>query len=81
MPLWGWVLIGVGAWLLVAVVLAFVVARVLGRIGSEVTAVHELLDSEMWAARPLSRAPDRQEEPERPSPPTPPARRVRSRRR
>lgn len=80
MPLWGWVLIAVGAWLLGAA-LAFVLARVLGRIGSEVTAVHELLDSEAWATRPLARAPDREAEPEGSSSPTRRAHRARSARR
>lgn len=78
MPLWGWVLIGVGGWLLVAAVLAFVLARVLGRIGREVTAVHELLDSEVWATRPLGRSPNREEEPQRSRSPTPSPRRARS---
>src|SRR6266536_3237149 len=80
MPLWGWVLIGLGGWLLVGVVLAVVLGRVLGRIGREVTALHDLLDSEVWATRPLDRAPEGEKEPDSSSP-TFRTRRARSRRR
>jgi hypothetical protein len=62
---WEYVLIGIGIWVLVAAVLAFVLARILGRIGREVTALHEFLDSEAWATRPLSHAPDHEGEPQR----------------
>jgi hypothetical protein len=53
MSVWGWVGIGVGAFLALSLLMALVVARVLGAIGRQVS---ELYDAETWASAPPTRA-------------------------
>jgi len=54
MPVWGWIAVGV-TFLVFSIGVGLLVARILGSIGREVTA---LLESEVWAAAPPSRATD-----------------------
>ena len=49
---WGWVLVGVGACIALSIAVAFVVARILGRIAQDVS---ELLEHEEWSSAPLTR--------------------------
>jgi hypothetical protein len=54
MPVWGWIAVGV-TFLVFSIGVGLAVARILGSISREVTA---LLESEVWAAAPPSRATD-----------------------
>ncbi len=51
--MWVWIAIGAGAFLVVSTVIAFVLARILGTIGREISALYE---AELWAARGPTRA-------------------------
>ena len=59
MPLWGWVLIGFLCWVAAAIVFAFGLARVFGRLGRHdmtVSEYEELMELELWSRAPLTRA-------------------------
>jgi hypothetical protein len=51
MPMWVWILVGVGVWFTLSVVIGFAVARVLGAI-----------ERQRWSVLPPSRARDDQQE-------------------
>jgi hypothetical protein len=53
MPMWFWIAIGLGSFVLLSLVVAFAVARILGTIGREIS---ELYGTEDWATLPPSRA-------------------------
>jgi hypothetical protein len=53
MPMWVWIAIGAGGFLVVATVVAFVLARILGAVGREISALYE---GELWADRAPTRA-------------------------
>jgi hypothetical protein len=53
MPLWLWIVIGLGLWFALSVLLGFALARVLGAIGREVSGLYE---PEEWAVRPPTRS-------------------------
>jgi hypothetical protein len=52
MSTWVWVVVGLAAFLLLSTVIVIAVARILGRIGHDVT---ELLDFAAWSSAPLAR--------------------------
>jgi hypothetical protein len=52
MSAWSWVAVGLAASLLFSVLVALVLAAILGRIGREVS---ELLDPELWSSAPTAR--------------------------
>jgi len=52
MAAWSWVLVGVAALIVVPTLLGLAIARILGRIASDVT---ELLEQEQWSSAPLTR--------------------------
>jgi hypothetical protein len=53
MPMWIWIVIGLGAFLGPSLVAAFAVARVLGTIGLQISKMYE---TEGWATLPPTRA-------------------------
>jgi hypothetical protein len=53
MTTWGWVGIGAGAFLALSLVVALVMARILGSIGSGIS---QLFEDEAWTSAPLTRA-------------------------
>jgi hypothetical protein len=61
MAAWGWVLVGLGALIIVPTLVAVAVARILGRIANDVT---ELLEHEEWSSAPLTRTLDAADEPD-----------------
>src|SRR5438552_3533946 len=52
MTAWSWVLLGVAALIVVPTLLGLAIARILGRIASDVT---QLLEQEEWSTAPLTR--------------------------
>ena len=55
--MWLWIGIGVGSFVAVSVAVGVVVAAVLGSIGREIAHLHdEILEGEVWATWPPSRA-------------------------
>ena len=67
MTVWGWVAVGIGGFLGVALLIGVLLARILGTIGAEVTRLLEAEDP--WASTPLTREKEETEEPT-PSEPT-----------
>jgi hypothetical protein len=53
MPMWVWIMIGVGSFLGLSLLVAFALARVLGTIGRQ---VGELFEAEDWTMLPPTRA-------------------------
>jgi hypothetical protein len=53
MPMWVWIAIGLGSFVVLSLVVAFAVARILGTIGREIS---EMYGTEDWATLPPSRA-------------------------
>jgi hypothetical protein len=53
MPLWLWIVIGLGLWFALSVLLRLALARLLGAVGREVS---ELYEPEEWAVRPPTRS-------------------------
>jgi hypothetical protein len=56
MPMWTWIAIGVGIFFVLSTAVAIVVARTLGMIAQDVSA----LDAETWTTLPLTREAERQ---------------------
>jgi hypothetical protein len=54
MPMWVWIMIGVGSFLGLSLLMGLVLARVLGTIGRQ---IGELYEREDWAMLPPTRAP------------------------
>ncbi len=70
MNVWGWVLVGIASLMMLSVLVGFALARILGRIAHDLS---ELVDDDMWASAPLTRAGDSSadaEAPQRPAAPT-----------
>jgi hypothetical protein len=64
MPMWLWILIGLGGFLALSLVVGFTVAAVLGTIGRQITELHSELDeAEEWAMLPTGRASEVTDEP------------------
>jgi len=57
MPMWVWVLIGVGSFLVVSLLVGVALALVLGTIGRQIS---ELYETEDWSTRPIARDVDQQ---------------------
>jgi hypothetical protein len=53
MSVWSWIAIGLASWLVLSVIFAFVLVRILGRIGREISGIYE---AEAWSTLPPSRA-------------------------
>jgi hypothetical protein len=54
MPMWVWIMIGVGSFLGLSVLMGLALARILGTIGRQ---IGELYETEDWAMLPPTRAP------------------------
>ena len=52
MTLWAWLAIGVAASVVVSTIATFVIAKILGHVGLELT---DVLEQEAWARTPLTR--------------------------
>jgi len=62
MPMWVWIMIGVGSFLGLLLLMGFALARILGTIGRQISGLYE---TENWAMLPPTRASkDVKEEPE-----------------
>jgi hypothetical protein len=57
MPMWTWIAIGVGVFFVLGTAVALVVARTIGLIARDVSALY---DEDLWAEMPLSREAERQ---------------------
>jgi hypothetical protein len=53
MPMWVWIMIGVGSFLGLSLLMAFALARILGAIGRQIGGLYETED---WAMLPPTRA-------------------------
>jgi hypothetical protein len=53
MPMWFWIMIGVGSFLGLSLLIGLAVARILGTIGREISGLYEMDD---WAMLPPTRA-------------------------
>jgi hypothetical protein len=53
MPMWVWIMIGVGSFLGLSLLMAFALARILGTIGRQ---VGEMFETEEWTMLPPTRA-------------------------
>ena len=58
MPMWVWVLIGVGSFLALSVLVGFALALVLGTIGRQISELY--VEIEDWSTMPIGRDVDRQ---------------------
>jgi hypothetical protein len=57
MPWWGWLLVGLGAWLVLSVIVALALAATLRPLGLSLTDLHEALFAAFakWTNAPLTR--------------------------
>jgi hypothetical protein len=53
MPMWFWIMIGVGSFLVLSLLIGLALARILGTIGREISGLYETDD---WAMLPPTRA-------------------------
>jgi phosphate/sulfate permease len=53
MPMWVWIVIGVGSFLGLSLLVGFVLARILGTLGREISELHQ---TDNWAMLPPTRA-------------------------
>jgi hypothetical protein len=61
MPMWGWIAIGVGSFVALSLLVGFVLARILGAIGREVSGMYE---TEHWTTMAPTRSSREIEQPQ-----------------